>query len=277
MDNCLEESKKRKVKAWCQECYQFFQNSPFTKICRDHIIKGKCNLVECKKKQTYQCIRKFTSINSENRHTHCISLEEAKKWDERFMIQNCLGHKRIGDKHNFNYNDKQKKKDSVLSEMSIKSINEEELNKLVNLHLNEKKDELEIQYPSNNIYGLIDKIGNLKFTDNEISFDDDLINDFDKIYFTPPKKRIRFIVKKEDIMLNDDDDIDKLYNVLYNKISISKNNLSKFKSILKKKNILTIKNIKELKNKDDKYMEIKSEYEEFSQINDILSLIDKLI
>jgi hypothetical protein len=279
MDNSIEESKKRKVKAWCQECYQFFQNSPFTKICRDHILKGKCNLIECKKKQTYQCIRKFTNTNSENRHTHCISLEEAKKWDERCMIQNCLGHKRVGDIDNMNYNNKQKKcKDSVISEISIKSINEEELNKLVNFQLNEKNEQYDIQYPSNNLFGIIDKISNLKFTDNEFSFDDDFINDFNKIYFTPPldKKRIRFIVKKEDNnYLNDNDDIDKLYEVLYKKKLYSKNILNKLKSILKEKNILAIKDIRDFKKNDDMYKEIKSEYK--PQIDEILNLIDKLI
>lgn len=90
--------KKRKVKAWCGECFQSFENGPFAKVCKEHVIKGKCNLVECKKKifnsSVAECVRKFPNTNSENRHTYCISDLDIKNWEEQCKIQNCLGVKR---------------------------------------------------------------------------------------------------------------------------------------------------------------------------------------
>lgn len=35
---------KRKIRAWCGLCYQFFENGPTAKVCKDHYQKGKCNL-----------------------------------------------------------------------------------------------------------------------------------------------------------------------------------------------------------------------------------------
>jgi hypothetical protein len=102
VDNIKErlqlKTKKRKVKAWCGECFQSFENGPFAKVCKEHVIKGKCNLVECKKKifnsSGAECVRKFPNTNSENRHTYCISDLDIKNWEEQFKIQNCLGVKR---------------------------------------------------------------------------------------------------------------------------------------------------------------------------------------
>jgi hypothetical protein len=97
--------KKPKVKAWCGECFQFFENGPFAKACKEHITKGKCNLVECKKRLFHpngiDCVRKFPNTNSENRHTYCLSEIEIKHWEEQCKIQNCLGVKRNSD---INYN-----------------------------------------------------------------------------------------------------------------------------------------------------------------------------
>jgi hypothetical protein len=98
--------KKRKVKAWCGECFQSFENGPFAKVCKEHVVKGKCNLVECKKKifssNGAECVRKFPNTNSENRHTYCISEIDIKNWEEQCKIQNCLGVKRKNSEINYN-------------------------------------------------------------------------------------------------------------------------------------------------------------------------------
>jgi hypothetical protein len=98
--------KKRKVKAWCGECFQSFENGPFAKVCKEHVVKGKCNLVECKKKifssNGADCVRKFPNTNSENRHTYCISEIDIKNWEEQCKIQNCLGVKRKNSEINYN-------------------------------------------------------------------------------------------------------------------------------------------------------------------------------
>jgi hypothetical protein len=84
-----EESKskiKRKIRAWCSLCYQFFENGPTAKNCQDHLKKGNCNIVECKKGSP-KCVRKFPNINSENRHTYCLSQDEVLTWDPICNIQ----------------------------------------------------------------------------------------------------------------------------------------------------------------------------------------------
>ena len=92
-----KKSNKRvnKIKAWCGDCYQFFENGPFSKNCKDHFLKKNCNLYGCNKlSNEYKCVRKFPNINSENRHTYCISENEIQNWDSSLQIQYCLGIKR---------------------------------------------------------------------------------------------------------------------------------------------------------------------------------------
>jgi hypothetical protein len=89
-----EESKskiKRKIRAWCSLCFQFFENGPTAKNCQDHLKKGNCNLVECKKGSP-NCVRKFPNTNSENRHTYCLTLDEVSTWDPNCNIQLCLNN-----------------------------------------------------------------------------------------------------------------------------------------------------------------------------------------
>lgn len=78
---------KRKIRAWCKLCYQFFENSPNTKNCKEHFLRGNCNLVECKK-NTVNCVRRFPNTNSENRHTYCLTKDEVENWDDSLNIQN---------------------------------------------------------------------------------------------------------------------------------------------------------------------------------------------
>lgn len=83
-----------KLRAWCGECYQYFESNPLAKICINHVLKANCNLISCNKTNYIECIRKFANQNSENRHTYCISKEMIQNWDERLKIQNVLTRKR---------------------------------------------------------------------------------------------------------------------------------------------------------------------------------------
>ena len=221
-DTPRKKTKKIKVKAWCGECFQFFENGPFAKVCREHLTKGKCNLVECTKKLINEdginCARKFPNINSENRHTYCLTQEEVKDWDDKVKIQNCLGVKRNADRNyekskssitiniqNKSSNDEDEKiKEKTLSSCSrnyfcsIKE-NKNEKNKLVssNDNLNEESryDFLNFEnlFPQTNnqnyVYNLIDEINNLNFIEGEkTSLDDKLINEFNNIYFGTSEK-----------------------------------------------------------------------------------------
>ena len=41
-------SKSIKIKSYCGKCFQYFENGPFSKKCRDH-LKKKCNIISCQK------------------------------------------------------------------------------------------------------------------------------------------------------------------------------------------------------------------------------------
>ncbi len=87
--------KNIKIKSYCGKCFQYFENGPFSKKCRDH-LKKKCNIISCQKKKNLinECIRLFPNKNSANRHTHCITKDDIKLWDKQYEIQLCLGRKR---------------------------------------------------------------------------------------------------------------------------------------------------------------------------------------
>lgn len=88
--------KRRKIRAWCGECYQTFENGPLSKQSFDHLNKNNCNLIECRKTintgNNFKCVRKFKNINSENRHTYCIDMNEVNKWDINLQIQYCINN-----------------------------------------------------------------------------------------------------------------------------------------------------------------------------------------
>lgn len=84
-----------KLRAWCGECFQYFESNPLAKVSINHVLKGKCNLVGCTKTNNLiECVRKFANRNSENRHTYCINREMVDTWDECLMIQNVLNKHR---------------------------------------------------------------------------------------------------------------------------------------------------------------------------------------
>ncbi len=94
-NNNLSNKTQKRMRAWCGECYQFFEFGPFAKVCQQHVLKKNCNVYECKKKyinsnHSIKCIRKFPNINSENRHTYCTDEDEVKNWDPKMKIQNYI-------------------------------------------------------------------------------------------------------------------------------------------------------------------------------------------
>ncbi len=98
----------KKLRAWCADCYQFFEFSPFAKVCVQHVQRKNCNVFACRKKLinpslSKQCIRKFPNINSENRHTLCVDEAEMLSWDSKLKIQNCFLFEEIKKNGNRNY------------------------------------------------------------------------------------------------------------------------------------------------------------------------------
>ena len=89
-----EEKDSIKIRAWCGDCFQYFESNPLSKICLYHVQKANCNLVSCNKNTNIECIRKFPNKNSENRHTHCVDITQVKNWDENLKIQKILYKKR---------------------------------------------------------------------------------------------------------------------------------------------------------------------------------------
>jgi hypothetical protein len=232
---------KKKVKAWCADCFQSFENGPFSKVCKDHLKKGQCNIIECKKQFLSEtpnpCIRRFPNTNSENRHTYCIRDDEIKSWEKSCNIQVCLGHKRHADT-SFQKNSKNQLelvKNEHLDEGEgnsfIHSINEEELNRQIDnlskrnnyeqsfISVNKPELTLEksisidfnldtISNSNTQLFGnLIDRIDSLNFFEKDkfnSLLDDNIINDFGKIYFTPKKSDIIDIEKS--LFLNKSDE-----------------------------------------------------------------------
>jgi hypothetical protein len=229
-----KKSKKIKVKAWCGECFQFFENGPFAKVCREHLTKGKCNLVECTKKLINEdgvnCTRKFPNINSENRHTYCLTEDEVKEWDEKTKIQNCLGVKRNSDrnyeksKSSISVNKQNKYSNDDDNEIKInkktptntsknyfctfkdnkngKNKSSNSNNKLTDEARYEFDLNFENLFPQTNnqnyVCNLIDEINNLNFVEGEKTFiDDKLINEFNNIYFGSPQKCEKVEIHKE--------------------------------------------------------------------------------
>ena len=137
--------KKIKIKSYCRDCFQFFENGPYSKICKNH-IKKICNVIPCQKNNENnenlnnenKCIRLFPNKNSANRHTHCVNKNEVKKWKNLYEIKNCL----LGNKRNL-----EKKKDENSKENS------------------KEKNDLNNNNNNNNIVNMIEKFDNLNFND----------------------------------------------------------------------------------------------------------------
>ena len=275
-----KKKKKIKIRAWCGDCYQFFENGPFSKVCKTHLNKGKCNLVGCTKQliTKIECKRKFPNINSENRHTHCIGEDDLSSWDINYNLQNCLGNKRSSDKYyekqgKILLNNKTTKIEENVNEEN-ENLKKEKSNEFENLNF-----DLAVNYTNNNCnyVSLIDEINNLNFFEGEkYTLDDNLIKDFGNFNFnTSPLKiqniinekenseeeknsPIQFInddIKKEkskicleesksSVCFEDDDSIENIFDKVYLATNIPKNILNKLKNAFKKKGIFNGKVLK---------------------------------
>ena len=212
---------KIKIRAYCNKCYQFFENGPYTKICRNHLEKD-CNLIKCQKfKQNGDspCIRKFPNINSANRHTHCLTQKDIEIWDPKCEIQKCLGKKKESDNKfsdiindgnenndknsNINKIEKKNNNNTSISKISNSFLNEiNNSNSFLNMNLNlnnnlflsnnsflDNNNSNCFNNNNNNVIELIEDIEKFHFNENDNkntinnNFDVRLIEDIEKIHF----------------------------------------------------------------------------------------------
>ena len=190
--------KKIKIRAYCNKCYQFFENGPYSKICRNH-LKKNCNLIECQKYNKNGdnlCIRKFTNINSANRHTHCLTRKDVDLWDTKYEIQKCLDKKNLiensksnNNANNANSNSNNANNASIIINNNniINNSNNNSMflnnifmdNNINNINNNNSFfDNNSQNYFSNNnsnVIGLIEDIDKLHFNDNDNENDNDEI------------------------------------------------------------------------------------------------------
>lgn len=254
--------KKIKIRAYCNKCYQFFENGPYSKICRNHLEK-ECNLIECQKLNKNgdsPCIRKFTNINSANRHTHCLTQKDVEIWDKKYEIQKCLGKKKepdnkfLGILNNIdNDNHEKNTNKNFFSDISNNSHNNT-FNINNNLFIDNNNSFLDnssqnyFSNNNNNVIGLIEDIDKLHFDDNENNNKDELKNIFNKSNWSEKKdsneeKKNEEIKEKE---LNKDDSFEKLsieefFEKVQKETNIPNNIKKKLINAFKKKGILNVK------------------------------------
>ena len=261
--------KKIKIRAYCNKCYQFFENGPYSKICKNHLGK-QCNLIECQKYNKNgdnSCIRKFTNINSANRHTHCLTKEDIELWDTNCEIQKCLGKKKkesdnkfidIINKVNNNSNEKNINR-NIFSDINNNLQNNSYLN-MNNFFFDNNNNSIfgsdSQNYFSNtnnnNVIGLIEDIDKLHFNDNDNNNEDneELKNIFNKSNWVDKKNKIdekkcennEDIKEKNPIEENMENlSIDEFFEKVQKETNIPNNIKKKLVNAFKKKGILNIK------------------------------------
>jgi hypothetical protein len=267
---------KRKIRSYCGVCYQFFENSPYTKVCREHYQKANCGAYDCKKGTN--CVRKFPNHNSANRHTYCFSVEEVNTWDEGIDIQKCLGGS--ANKSNICINNSidtpEKEKifntSSPLEEVSY----QKDLFGEVNCSL--KFDFFEQQSVKDNNQSLLSEhhgTSQLFFIDKKLDCDaESLVDEFDKFNFNFEKeasklteglkdKTVLTSSKIADYSVRDDTSIDEITELVYNATKIPKSALNKLKSAFKKRGLMTAEIIRLLKAKTGNWDFL---YEDFKDV-----------
>ena len=266
--------KKIKIRAYCSKCYQFFENGPYSKICRNHLEKS-CNLIGCQKyKQNGEntCIRKFTNINSANRHTHCLTQKDVEIWDPNCEIQKCLGKKtepenKFLDILNHNNNHISNINNNIFSGINKTNSNRSffsEINNSLNMNLNnmnnifiEKNDnffDTNSNNGNNNVMDLIEDIDKLHFNESEKIFKSDIndnINKEDKnnIIENNNEKDINMKLekmnineeKKEEDKSKENESIDEFFEKVQKETNIPNNIKKKLVNAFKKKGILNVK------------------------------------
>mmetsp|Transcript_28009 Transcript_28009/g.27683 ORF Transcript_28009/g.27683 Transcript_28009/m.27683 type:complete len:87 (-) Transcript_28009:428-688(-) len=81
--NRKEEPKKAettpgRMKAWCPRCYMTFEAGKSSLRVVKHTKLDNCNAIPCNKPFS-NCVRRFSSINSANRHTYCFTQDDVNK------------------------------------------------------------------------------------------------------------------------------------------------------------------------------------------------------
>ena len=255
--------KQIKIRAYCNKCYQFFENGPYSKICRNHLEK-ECNLIECQKLNKNgdnPCIRKFTNINSANRHTHCLTKKDVENWDKKYEIQKCLGKKKEPDNKfldvfNNIENDNHEKNTykNFFSDIYNNSHNNS-FNINNNLFLDNNNnsflDNSSQNYFSNNnnVIGLIEDIDKLHFNDNEGNNKDNLKNNLVKLNWSEKKSgKAEKDKKSEDAKEKEQNNenfeklsIEEFFEKVQNETNIQNNIKKKLINAFKKKGILNVK------------------------------------
>ena len=241
-ENKNKKRKKIKIRAYCGKCYQFFENGPYSKICRNHLEKT-CNLIE----------RKFTNINSANRHTHCLSKNEIESWDSNCEIQKCLGKKTEPDNK---FLDILNNNNNIFS--GINKNNKSfcsELNNSLNLNFNntnnlfiDKNDyffDTISKNSNNNVLGLIEDIDKLHFNENDKIFNinNDNINNNEKDINNKLEKMNINEEKREssNIPNIENESIDNFFEKVQKETNIPNNIKKKLVNAFKKKGILNVK------------------------------------
>jgi len=260
--------KQIKIRAYCSKCYQFFENGPYSKICRNHLQKS-CNLIECqklKKSGENACIRKFTNINSANRHTHCLTQKDIEIWDPNCEIQKCLGKKtepenKCLDILNNNYCNNNINIFSAINKSNNNKSFFSDINNSLNMNLNnmnniflEKNDnffDTNSNNGNNNVMDLIEDIDKLHFNENDNVFKSDINNNNDKnnindnnekdINMKLEKMDINEEKKEEDKSMKENESIDDFFEKVQKETNIPNNIKKKLVNAFKKKGILNVK------------------------------------
>ena len=262
--------KKIKIRAYCNKCYQFFENGPYSKICQNHLLKN-CNLIECQKfnkNGDNPCIRKFTNINSANRHTHCLTKKDIEIWDTNCEIQKCLGKKKESENKSLDiinnsdniYNNEKRNNKNIFSDINNLNNNSMHNNSFMNMnniftdHNNSFFDNNSQNYFSNNnnnnVIGLIEDIDKLHFNDNDNNEDNEEIkNIFNKPNWIDKKdngnnseKTNKNIKEKISNLENFDNlSIDEFFEKVQKETNIPNNIKKKLVNAFKKKGILNVK------------------------------------
>jgi hypothetical protein len=279
---------KRKMRSFCGLCFQFFENSPNTKVCREHYQKGNCNTYDCKKGTN--CVRKFPNHNSANRHTYCFSTDEVKTWDEGIDIQKCLGNKSNVCINNSEISP-EKEKNLIFSLNQSSEINVYQKDPFGELNNSIKYDifEQSIIKPNISLNLLPDQISQQFFIDKKVDCDtESLVYEFDKFNFNFVEKEVTKITEnlkdksvisnKENYVVKDDTTIEELIELVYNATKIPKNALNKLKSAFKKRGLMTVEIIRLLKAKNGNWNFLFEDFKDVcTQIQGIAIYLENLL
>ena len=255
-ENKNKKREKIKIRAYCGKCYQFFENGPYSKICRNHLEK-ECNLIECQKNRQNGenlCIRKFTNINSANRHTHCLTKNEIENWDSNCEIQKCLGKKTEPDNK---FLDVLNNNNNIFS--GINKNNKSfcsELNNSLNLNFNntnnffiDKHDYFfdtiskNSNNSNNNVLGLIEDIDKLHFNENDkmFSLNNDKNNIENEKEINKKFEKMNINEGKKESPSLENESIDNFFDKVQKETNIPNNIKKKLVNAFRKKGIFNVK------------------------------------